>query len=416
LPAGTILHDRYRVEDFVGGGQMGVVYRAEDVGSPDGRRWAVKELRLDAMDSAETAQDLFRNEGRTLAALDHPGLPRVVDFFVERGRWYLVMDFVEGHNLLQALEAAGGGNGLPEARVLDWALQICEVLGYLHEQAPPIIFRDVKPTNAMVSPDGRVRLIDFGIARRHKPHQARDTILMGAENYSPPEQWGASQCDARSDIYALGATMYHLLVGDPPRSSFVGGPTAWPGGLRPEIGPATDGLVRRAMAREPGDRFATTAEMAAALRDCAVARPPAGAESRRACPFCHRAVRPAARFCGWCGAHLTRDVRVLLRVVGETGPAWEVPLSGPSFLIGRRSVFDGIHPDLDLSNYDPRYVSRRHAEIVSRDEGPALRDLASENLTFLNERSLDAHTLYPLHNADVVTIGNVNLIVHMVAD
>lgn len=417
LPSGTVLHERYRITAFAGGGQMGVVYRAEEIGLSDGRSWAIKELRLDAMDSARVAQELFRNEGQTLASLDHPGLPRVVDFFVEQGRWYLVMDFIEGRNLLQELDARGEG-AVPEALVLDWALQISEVLAYLHQQAPPIVFRDVKPSNAMLSPNGRVKLIDFGIARKFKPEKTRDTVLMGAENYSPPEQWGSGQCDARSDIYALGATMYHLLTGDLPRSSFMGGPKAWPAELRPEIGASTDRVVRRAMAASPDERFSTALAMAEALRACASARPRADLDTKRACPFCHKPVRPSARFCGWCGAHLTRTVRVLLRVVGETGPTWEVPVSGSSFLIGRRSVFDGIYPDLDLSNYDPQFVSRRHAEIVFREQGLALRDLQSENHTFLNDdrQPLDAHTLYPLHNGDLVKVGNVELVVHMVAD
>ncbi|MCA9781905.1 MAG: serine/threonine protein kinase, partial [Candidatus Eremiobacteraeota bacterium] len=158
-------------------------------------------------------------EAQLLAQLDHANLPKVIDSFSERNRHYLVMEYVPGKTLEKRLAEAGGA--LPEREVYGYAVQLCDVLDYLHRQQPPIIFRDLKPANIMLKPDGRVKLIDFGIARHFKPGQSNDTQAMGTPGYAAPEQYGKGQSDARTDIYALGATLHHAITGrDPGQEPF----------------------------------------------------------------------------------------------------------------------------------------------------------------------------------------------------
>jgi hypothetical protein len=189
---------------------MAWVYEVEETrgdGSHGG--WAMKELRVDPDDAQTLAESraMFAQEANILVALHHPNLPQVSAFFDEGGRSYLIMEFIHGESLEKRLERANAP--LLESEVLDWAVQICDVLTYLHGQPQPVIFRDLKPSNVMVTLEGRVKLIDFGIARTYKSGQRRDTVTMGSENYAAPEQWGQAQTDPRADIYSLGATMYH---------------------------------------------------------------------------------------------------------------------------------------------------------------------------------------------------------------
>jgi serine/threonine protein kinase len=207
-----IHHDRYRIEKLLGQGGMGAVYLAWDTNLEI--PVAIKE-NLDA--SAE-AQKQFTREAQMLARLAHPNLPRVIDNFIlpEIGQ-YLVMDYVEGEDLQSMLERLGR---LPEPQVLAWISQICEALAYLHNQSSPIIHRDIKPGNIKIRPDGRAMLVDFGIAKVYEPSLV---TTLGARaftpGYSPPEQYGTGSTDRRSDIYALGATIYHLLTGKAPPDS-----------------------------------------------------------------------------------------------------------------------------------------------------------------------------------------------------
>ena len=170
--------------------------------------------QLNANELAEAAAR-FHQEARLLGSLHHPNLPRIYDAFSEYGRSYLVMDYIDGKTLLQLLKNAGK-RPLPVAQVLDYATQLCDVLAYLHAQNPPIIFRDLKPTNVMVTENGHVVLIDFGIARFFKEGQAQDTVYLGSPGYAPPEQHGVSQTNPRSDLYALGATLHCCLTGRDP--------------------------------------------------------------------------------------------------------------------------------------------------------------------------------------------------------
>ena len=216
LPRQSMLQQRYLIVGPTGRGGMSAVYRAIDTQSGS-RHVAIKEMsqgRLN-MDEITAAMDRFQQEADLLGSLHHPNLPRIYDAFSEGGRSFLVMDFIEGKNLLQVLQ----GNNmrpLPVAQVVDYALQLCDVLTFLHQHQPPIIFRDLKPTNVMVTESGHIYLIDFGIARLFKEGQLQDTVLLGSPGYAPPEQHGIAQTNPRSDLYALGATLHCCLTGKDP--------------------------------------------------------------------------------------------------------------------------------------------------------------------------------------------------------
>jgi len=208
----TINHDRYRIESLLGQGGMGAVYRAWDT------TLDVPVAIKENLDASTVAQKQFSREANILARLSHPNLPRVTDYFFIPGQGqYLVMDFVDGEDLQSMLDRLGK---LPEPQVLSWIAQICEALAYLHSQPNPIIHRDIKPANIRIRPDGHAMLVDFGIAKIYDPHLA---TTVGAKavtpGYSPPEQYGGGSTDSRSDIYALGATLYHLLTGEAPPES-----------------------------------------------------------------------------------------------------------------------------------------------------------------------------------------------------
>jgi WD40 repeat protein len=213
-----ILKQRYCILNQVGKGGFGAVYKATDL-QFNNRLVAIKEMSQSGL----TRQDLveatnaFTREALMLASLMHPNLPRIYEQFTEAGRWYLVMDYIEGETLEDYLNRAPGGY-LPPAEVLDIGIQLCTVLDYLHTRHPPIIFRDLKPANVMRTPNEHLYLIDFGIARHFKPGQVTDTIALGSPGYAAREQYSKaqSQTTPRSDIYSLGATLHQLLTGDDP--------------------------------------------------------------------------------------------------------------------------------------------------------------------------------------------------------
>ena len=221
LQAQTLLRQRYRVLQTIGKGGMGAVYLAQDTQLGD-RPVAVKEMSQSNLygQQALDATEQFKNEAHLLAGLQHPNLPSIHDYFEENGRWYLVMSFIQGETLADYLDHAQNKR-LPLEEVLSIGRDLCNVLHYLHTHQPPIIFRDLKPSNIMRSSDGHLYLIDFGIARHFKPGQEKDTASYGSMGYAPPEQYGRAQTTERSDIYSLGATLYELLSGyDPSLSPF----------------------------------------------------------------------------------------------------------------------------------------------------------------------------------------------------
>ena len=216
LPSNHLLKQRYRVMSQLGKGGFGAVYKAED-NQFGNRLLAVKEMSQSGLSPQEIieATDAFKREAHLLASLKHPNLPSIYDYFNEAKRWYLVMDFIEGETLEEHLNKEKEGR-LPWEEALQIGIQLCTVLGYLHRRQPPIIFRDLKPANVMLTPEGHLYLIDFGIARHFKPGQMRDTMAFGSPGYAAPEQYGKTQTTSRADIYSLGATLYHLLTGDNP--------------------------------------------------------------------------------------------------------------------------------------------------------------------------------------------------------
>jgi eukaryotic-like serine/threonine-protein kinase len=266
LKSGTILRQRYKLTNIVGQGGMGSVYRAEDLRLP-GRLCAIKEVQPDPSAPLllrQQAQDQFLREASLLAQLDHPNLPKVSDFFADEGRDYLVMDYVPGKDLKQLIDdSRRRGELLEQALVLTWATQIIDALAYLHAQQPPVLHRDIKPANIKLTPDSRIKLVDFGLAKLLAGDDARTiTVIQGRGTalYTPLEQYGgeSDHTDARSDIYALGATLYHLLTGQAPpeaKERFLS-----PGILRPptavnaRISPAVSEAVLWGMEMHPDDR------------------------------------------------------------------------------------------------------------------------------------------------------------------
>ena len=216
LAPNHLLKERYRIVAQIGKGGMGTVYKAEDTLFDDSPV-AVKELSQSGLAPQEAieATDAFKREARLLVGLNHPNLPRIHDYFADAGRWYLVMDFIEGETLESYLNKAHSGY-LPVSEALDIGIELCTVLDYLHTHQPPIIFRDLKPGNVIRRPDGRLYLIDFGIARHFKPGQVHDTVALGSVGYAAPEQYGKAQTSPRSDIYSLGALLHQLFSGDDP--------------------------------------------------------------------------------------------------------------------------------------------------------------------------------------------------------
>lgn len=229
LPPGLLLKQRYRILRQIGKGGFGAVYVAEDM-QLGNRLLAIKEMSQNSLSSQEIveATENFKREALLLAALTHPMLPSIYDHFSEAGSWYLVMDFIAGETL-ETYAQKQPESRLPVEETLQLGMQLCTVLEYLHSRQPPIIFRDLKPSNIMRTPEGVFYLIDFGIARHFKPGQARDTIAFGSPGYAAPEQYGKAQTTARSDIYSLGATLHSLLTGvDPSYSPFHFAPLQLP--------------------------------------------------------------------------------------------------------------------------------------------------------------------------------------------
>lgn len=210
---GEIIDGKYEVLREIGRGGMSIVYLAMD--RRLNKQWAIKEFRKDKDDAnKQVALKALLDEAHLMKKFDHPTLPRIVDIIEQSSTVYVVMDYIEGESLNKVLDAYGAQ---PQEAVIEWAKQLSEVLDYLHTQNPPVIYRDMKPANIMLKPDNTVRLIDFGIAREYKQGQEGDTEWIGTRGYAAPEQFGGKgQTDARTDIYSLGVTLYHLVTGKNP--------------------------------------------------------------------------------------------------------------------------------------------------------------------------------------------------------
>jgi serine/threonine-protein kinase len=262
--APIVLAGRFKVLHKIGQGGMSIVYQVEDL-RLSGKVWAAKEMSdVGLSDPIEKQRAIagFKQEAQILARLQHPNIPQVIDSFQQGNRHYIVTEYVDGMTLHDMLTTRG--RPFPEIEVRAWLTQLCDVLSYLHGCQPPIVFRDLKPQNIMIDRTGQVKLIDFGIARFFKPGKAKDTMLLGTPGYAPPEQHGQGQTDVRSDIFALGVTLYQLLTGhDPTRTPYNLPPVR---ALAPSISPAMEQIVQRAIEMRPQDRWQSIAEIQAALR------------------------------------------------------------------------------------------------------------------------------------------------------
>lgn len=273
LPVGTLLDRRYEILAHVATGGMGAIYRGQDTRL--NVVVAIKEM-LDFFQTHEErkyATQRFREEALILADLRHPCIPRVTDNFIENGRYYLTMDFVSGMTAEKLLQERGGG--LPQEEVLAWAVQACDVLGYLHSRKPPIIYRDVKPSNLMIREDGTLMLVDFGIARHFWPR--KPGTMIGTHGYAPPEQY-KGRTEPRSDLYALGATLHHLLTGDDPaQMPFNFKPLRQ---ARPDCSPGLEKILEKALQNVVEMRFTDAGEMKGAFLALRGGSEAAGSPSR----------------------------------------------------------------------------------------------------------------------------------------
>lgn len=274
---GIVLRGRYKIVELIGQGGMGAVYKADDLRLP-GRMCAVKEILPEPgalPEDLAQMQEQFYREASVLARLDHPSLPKVSDYFTENSRELLVMDYVPGRDLKQLVDdARRQGQYLTEGQVLDWADQLCDALAYLHGQDPPVLHRDIKPSNIKLTPRNTIKLVDFGLVKVLAADESRTVTVVqgrGTLQYTPLEQYGGDtgHTDARTDIYALGATLYHLIAGAAPpdaKQRFLKPGILTPlRQINPQISARTERAVSRAMAMHPDDRPKDVLEVRDAL-------------------------------------------------------------------------------------------------------------------------------------------------------
>lgn len=260
----SILAQRYLILKVAGRGGMSAIYQALDM-KMDRKRVAIKEMSQQNLDDTERQEAMarFQQEANLLGTLNHPNLPRIYDAFGAGGRSFLIMDYIDGKNLLQMLQEAE--QPLPVDQVLHYADQLCDVLAYLHAHNPPIIFRDLKPTNVMATQEGHIYLIDFGIARLFKEGQPQDTVALGSPGYAPPEQHGSGQTSPRSDLYALGATLHCCLTNRDPYYSSERFSFAPMRQFNPQVSEELDQLVIRLLSLDETRRPGSALEVKQAL-------------------------------------------------------------------------------------------------------------------------------------------------------
>ncbi|HEX6185704.1 MAG TPA: protein kinase [Pyrinomonadaceae bacterium] len=440
---GTVLHSRYEIVKRIGGGGMGAVYYAKDRNLGDAPR-AVKEMIQTHLDESQQEKAVadFRRESMLLASLEHASIPTIYDYFFDEGstRFYLVMKYISGGDCLARLRHAPGGR-LDELTVADWGMQAADVLEYLHNQRPPIIYRDLKPANLMIDGNnGRVMLIDFGIARWVAP-QEKGVTAVGTMGYAPPELF-SGKAESRTDIYGLGATMFHLLTGSDPQDNpllifdFSKNPT--PRQINPAVSNEMEWILMKSVEYEPERRFRSAAEMRDALQQH-VERLRAGAvtygvvrgvqeQSARTlavervfCGFCGKSISSEDVFCPHCGARQPiaaasaslRAARATARLVvtGTTELDATFVLNKETNLVGRTDPQSNIFPDIDLSRFDPETkISRRHARVWREGDTFLVEDLGSVNGTVVNDAvRLGPRQPRPLANGDRLRLGETTL-------
>lgn len=250
---GSVIDGKYEILREIGHGGMSVVYLAMDTHL--NKQWAVKEIKKKGSGkNDEIIVNSLLAEANLMKRLDHAALPRIVDIIDNGVTIYVVMDYIEGESLDKILNEYGAQ---PEELVIGWAMQLCDALAYLHAQKPPIIYRDMKPANIMLKPEGNIKIIDFGIAREYKEQSLADTTVLGTKGYAPPEQY-SGQTDARSDIFALGMTMHHLLTGIDPRSGEAYAPVRmW----NPELSEGIEIIIDKCVEPAPENRYQNCSDL-----------------------------------------------------------------------------------------------------------------------------------------------------------
>lgn len=461
LASETIIHGShadYRIIALIGRGGMGAVYRALRLA--DSTVWALKEMRpAEDLPAAELEENrrLFLQEAELLSKLSHPSLPLVADLFDYQGRPVMIMEFVPGQTLEHRIRDANAP--LLEQQVIGYGIQVARVLHYLHTRTPPIIYRDLKPSNIMLTPEGVLKLIDFGVARTYKARKAKDTIAMGSAGYAPPEQYGKGQTDARSDVYALGATLLHLLTNLPP----IPLQTPTEGSIRklnPSVDARTEKVIIKAMSLDAAGRFRSALEFEQALHRCltspyvdpvaratppppvippvvapqvvetvfqpvapagaapavprpvpvTVAPPPVAVPAAgQACLRCGRVNKPNARFCAGCGTPLSAALPAPRLMVISPRGTFEQKIERTPLRIGRRDPRQHHYPDLDLAEHDRGIASRNHAVINRSGDYYTLTDLGSTNGTLLNGAPVPPNQDQRLRSGDRIKIGEVEI-------
>jgi serine/threonine-protein kinase len=444
LEAGTLLNSRYEIVRRIGGGGMGAVYLANDHNLGDAPR-AVKEMVESHIDDAQHEKAIgdFKRESLLLTSLEHASIPTIYDYFYDEaaGRFYLVMKYISGGDFAARLRNAPGGR-IDEKTVTDWGVQVADVLDYLHKRPKPIIYRDLKPANLMIDGNsGRVMLIDFGIARWVTP-QEKGVTAVGTMGYAPPELF-SGKVEPRSDIYSLGATMFHLLTGSDPQDNpllifdFTKNPR--PRQINPAMSNEMERILMRAVEYKPEGRFRSAAELREALmahlerlRAGEVSYGTASAQNLGGetiqtemvfCGFCGGRIAADDVFCAHCGAKqplvgvgssaALRASRATARLIvaGTTELDVSFHLQKEDNLVGRSDPHSNIFPEVDLSKFDPETkVSRRHARIWRKGDQFLIEDLNSVNGTVIN----DAIRLAPrqprvLESGDKLRLGETTL-------
>jgi serine/threonine-protein kinase len=418
LDPGSVLNNRYEIVRRIGGGGMGAVYLAKDRNLGDAPR-AVKEMVESHLDPAQHEKAIgdFKRESLLLTSLEHPSIPTIYDYFYDEalGRFYLVMKFISGGDLASRLRTAPGGR-IDERTVADWGMQAADVLEYLHSRPKPIIYRDLKPANLMIDGNsGRVMLIDFGIARWVKQEE-KGVTAVGTMGYAPPELFGG-RVEPRSDVYSLGATLFHLLTGSDPQDNpllifdFQKNPR--PRQIAPSISTEMELILMRSVEYKPEDRFHSAGAMRDALAihlDKVLAgqvthgttSPQIGGETVQVqtvyCGFCGGRIAADDVFCAHCGARqpmagvgssaTLRAARPTAKLVvaGTTELDASFVLQKDNNLLGRTDPHSNVFPEIDLSRFDPETkVSRRHARIWREGETFLVEDLGSVNGTVIND-------------------------------
>ena len=445
LASGTVLNGRYEIVRRIGGGGMGAVYLAKDRNLGDAPR-AVKEMVESHLDPTQHEKAIgdFKRESLLLTSLEHPSIPTIYDYFYDEhlGRFYLVMKYISGGDLASRMRAAIGGR-LDEKTVTDWGMQVADVLDYLHSRPKPIIYRDLKPANLMIDGNtGRVMLIDFGIARWVSQHE-KGVTAVGTMGYAPPELF-SGRVQPASDVYSLGATMFHLLTGADPQDNplliFDFSKNPRPRQITPSISSEMELILMRTVEYRPEDRYRTAGELrnelASHLEKLINGRVSYGMPAHAVtgvetvqvqtvyCGFCGGRIAADDVFCAHCGArqplagvgtsssllHTVRPTAKLV-VAGTTELDASFILQKDSNLLGRTDPHSNIFPEIDLSRFDPETkVSRRHARIWLEGETFLVEDLGSVNGTVIN----DSVRLAPrqprvLDSGDKLRVGETTL-------